>query len=168
MFRDREELLIWIAEGFADPRASVICTDCSKIFKTMEEIYIPEDLRGIYCEKCYQLERIDEITKLKQSIEELKNTPAFGKDCYLYVIYAGDGIHKIGISHDPISRMNQIQIGNHRKLRLTLSIVFGSREAARTVEKQLHDALSEYRASGEWFNISPQILGAIIFECLEE
>jgi hypothetical protein len=64
--------------------------------------------------------------------------------------------------------MNQIQIGNHRKLRLTLSIVFGSREAARTVEKQLHDALSEYRASGEWFNISPQILGAIIFECLEE
>jgi hypothetical protein len=168
MFRDREELLRWIAEGFADPCASVMCTDCSKIFKTMEEIYIPEDLRGIYCEKCYQLERMTEIARLKQDIEDLKNTPAFGKDCYLYVIYAGDGIHKIGISNDPISRMNQIQIGNHRKLRLAVSIVFGSRDAARFVKKQLHDALSEYRTNGEWFNVSPQILGTTIFECLEE
>ena len=56
---------------------------------------------------------------------------------------------KIGISKDPRSRIRALQTSNAKKL--TISMVFDTKEDARKLEKSLHKNFQKLRKNGEWF-----------------
>lgn len=71
-----------------------------------------------------------------------------------YCYFIEDGSHvKIGKTNDISKRMDGLQTGNGRKLRLICAIPCKTEEAALKCEKRLHKKLSHYRQSGEWFDI---------------
>jgi len=71
---------------------------------------------------------------------------------YLYFIQQGFGAIKIGISAEPDSRLASMQTGNSKPLRLLLKVPFVERNAAYSMEQELHTALAEHHIRGEWFN----------------
>lgn len=79
---------------------------------------------------------------------------------FIYVIgtEANPDICKIGLALDPKKRLAQLQTGSHSKLSIAASFECDSREIARHREKQAHKLFEGYRASGEWFGVSPQVV----------
>jgi hypothetical protein len=72
---------------------------------------------------------------------------------YVYFIQFGDrGPVKIGVARDLKRRLDNLQIANHRKLWLRVSIGPMSPKEAQSVELQLHDFFARHRMRGEWFN----------------
>ena len=63
----------------------------------------------------------------------------------------GTGNIKIGSAVDVDRRLSQLQTGNSDKL----EVIDVIEDVSGTVEKEIHDRLSEYRLDGEWF--SPNI-----------
>jgi hypothetical protein len=77
----------------------------------------------------------------------------------VYAIYHPDGYMKVGKSDNPWSRFKALQSGSPYELELyALLAVNGD---SRTVEKLLHECLSEYHHRGEWFEISKSHLKAV-------
>ena len=70
-FKSRDEVLKWVAKEITKP-GMFHCCICWKWLKTMEEMHIPENGEGIYCSECYEIERIELISKLNNGLEELK------------------------------------------------------------------------------------------------
>jgi len=103
---------------------------------------------------------------LWSGVEEAE--PSSEGGCYLYVIKSGDSAYKVGISGDPITRLKQLQTGNHNRLSLMLQQPFKTKAEAQRMEAKIHAKIRAYNSAGEWFKISSGILGAIVFECLEE
>jgi predicted GIY-YIG superfamily endonuclease len=70
---------------------------------------------------------------------------------HIYAIQAGDdGPIKIGVANNPVQRLNDLQTGNHRKLRLIgYSVV--RKSWALKWEQQVHERLKKHRLQGEWF-----------------
>jgi hypothetical protein len=65
----------------------------------------------------------------------------------IYVMQAGeDGPLKFGRAKNPMSRMAELQTGQHETLRLIASFPLPDYR-----EKTLHDSLGEHRLRGEWF-----------------
>ena len=71
---------------------------------------------------------------------------------YVYFIQQGYGAIKIGISESPEKRLNQMQIGNAKRLRILATMTFFDRKEAETMERELHVKLDSYHMRGEWFN----------------
>ncbi len=76
-----------------------------------------------------------------------------GKPTFIYIIGAGRGIHKVGITGNLSSRLTQYKIHSPVpvKLRFTYEI---PREHARALEATAHRALAPFRSHGEWFKVS--------------
>lgn len=55
---------------------------------------------------------------------------------------------KIGVSDEPWKRLKGIQTGNPAKLAILATF-----PGERTAERQIHDALRDYRRAGEWFDL---------------
>lgn len=79
----------------------------------------------------------------------------------IYVIAEldGDGFVKIGRAVDPSKRLNELQIGNPRQLRLSSSFV--PKDAVAT-ERQIHKWLKDSRVRGEWFDIPPLAAQSVV------
>jgi hypothetical protein len=78
----------------------------------------------------------------------------------VYVIAEPDnGPVKIGIAEHPEKRVNELQIGNPRKLSLYHSV---TTPHAKCVEAALHRLFWSERISGEWFSVSAeQVVSAV-------
>ena len=73
---------------------------------------------------------------------------------YVYIVYcehAGERWHKIGVANDFKARLAVIQTGCPLPVH---PILFGWVNAARYIEKQLHEKFASSRVSGEWFSFS--------------
>lgn len=58
---------------------------------------------------------------------------------------------KVGISANPVARLNDLQGCNPRRLRLQYTSRPFERTEAMRIERLAHDLLSEHRLRGEWF-----------------
>lgn len=68
-------------------------------------------------------------------------------DCLYFVQARGTGRIKIGRSKNPKRRLQSLQTGNAKELRLIASL-----EGLGWRERDLHERLREWRVSGEWFD----------------
>ena len=64
------------------------------------------------------------------------------------------GIIKIGISSEPLKRMQSLQCASGCKLRLIKSA--SPIGKALSVERELHDHFASHRTFGEWFSITEE------------
>lgn len=76
---------------------------------------------------------------------------------YLYIVREEDARKpiKVGRGKNAKWRMSQLQTGNPRTLEL-VATWSGDPEVIKHLEKGCHKALSDYRLSGEWFDIEPE------------
>ena len=68
------------------------------------------------------------------------------------IINRHDNVVKIGFSNDPQKRLSQLQTGTVHQLEILMTFAADS-----AVEKEIHDKLSKYRKSGEWFENTPEV-----------
>ena len=73
---------------------------------------------------------------------------------YLYIIHQ-EGFVKIGVSKNPLSRMDALQTGSPEKLKLVTYI--DANPWALEMEQFAHTILRPYRAQGEWFHTTPEV-----------
>ena len=73
------------------------------------------------------------------------------KSNYVYLIRAGNGLTKIGISYDIQKRLNMLNTAS--PVELSLLFFFEPSNAVKT-EKYLHIKFDKKRVKGEWFNLS--------------
>lgn len=81
-------------------------------------------------------------------------------DCHIYVVAASNGASpikpvKVGISRDPVERLQSLQAASPIPLILFSSIAAPSREVARSLEAAFHIQHADSRLHGEWFNLDP-------------
>lgn len=75
----------------------------------------------------------------------------------VYFIQAGEGGPiKIGVSANVNHRLQMLQSANPAKLRL-----LGTVPGGRSVERQLYEALGDFRLMGEWFQDGPEVRAMI-------
>src|SRR5438445_5974418 len=79
----------------------------------------------------------------------------------IYFIRAGNGPVKIGHSHNPNARLAALQSGNYEKLKIIASI-----DGGHSLEKALHEHFNSKQLSGEWFTLTDEEIGKIIFSIL--
>lgn len=94
-------------------------------------------------------------------IEEEKgyfDTDQDQKTEYVYVIGCGSHGVKIGTSHNPEERRDSLQTGSPIPLEILNTIE--SSEASR-LESSLHERYSQYRLSGEWFDLPAEELDVL-------
>lgn len=70
---------------------------------------------------------------------------------YLYLMINENWHSKIGISKDPISRMNGLK--NSSGYSIPYLYYWAVKDSARRVEKELHSIFSDYQLEGEWFDL---------------
>lgn len=82
-------------------------------------------------------------------------------DCHVYIIaqlnsaYEIVGPVKVGVSSNPVSRLQSLQTGSPSRLVIVARYTFWKRSHALAVEKCFHDTCAVYRLEGEWFDIEP-------------
>lgn len=70
------------------------------------------------------------------------------------VYFVSDGEYvKVGMTNKIESRFSALQTSNARKLELLFYIPLVAKEACCHVERMFHQAYSDYRVNGEWFDI---------------
>jgi hypothetical protein len=81
--------------------------------------------------------------------------------CYVYLMQdLSNGFFKIGISNKPTYREETLQ-SEKPTIELLEKKQFPNRKIAKLIEKSLHEAYSEYRIRGEWFDLSYEDVVAI-------
>jgi hypothetical protein len=78
----------------------------------------------------------------------------------IYVITTDRGVCKIGISNNPILRLEQLQTGAAFPLRLVYAFVHS--EASR-IEAMVHHELQARHTYGEWFSVSDEVARDAIY-----
>lgn len=63
---------------------------------------------------------------------------------------------KIGITHSLRSRLKSLQTGNPKPIGLVFAFSTPDVRFAKHFERGLHEVNSEFRLSGEWFNMDPR------------
>lgn len=89
-------------------------------------------------------------------------------DAQVYFIACG-GYVKIGYSKNPAARLGALRQGRRAASRtlapddidLADAVIVGCVPGNMNVERRIHSLLSEYRAVGEWFQLSPTVISAI-------
>ena len=72
----------------------------------------------------------------------------------VYVISTDRGVVKVGISHNPIERLAQLQTGSPYHLRLVYAAVHSD---ASRIEAIVHHMLRDKLAYGEWFCVTEAV-----------
>lgn len=76
---------------------------------------------------------------------------------HLYVVQEGDdGPVKVGIAANAFWRLSELQVGNHRPLKLCAVFEGEDKRDVYAFEQHIHSALSPFAIGGEWFACSPQ------------
>lgn len=83
------------------------------------------------------------------------------QDCYIYFLRCGDYV-KIGSSYSPETRIAQLKKENDvtlrpKGLKMDDAVCIGWVQGARSLERDLHQALNHYRENGEWFRWKPKV-----------
>lgn len=83
-----------------------------------------------------------------------------GNTCFVYIIAHEEsggvvGPVKVGIGANPSVRLNSLQTGNPKPLRLHRSFAVPNREIALQLEQAFHATQKDTRLCGEWFNLTP-------------
>ena len=83
------------------------------------------------------------------------------QDCYIYFLRCGNYV-KIGSSYSPESRIAQLKKENDvtlrpKGLKMDDAVCIGWIQGARSLERDLHQALNRYRQDGEWFEWNPKV-----------
>jgi predicted GIY-YIG superfamily endonuclease len=73
---------------------------------------------------------------------------------HLYVITYDRTTVKIGVTVNVGRRLNQLQIGNSRKLQVFAQFPVGNKRQAHRTEAAVHRRLKAYRLEGEWFAVT--------------
>lgn len=73
----------------------------------------------------------------------------------VYLIGSSGGHIKIGVSHNPTARLNEMQVANANSLFILLYLRLPA-DQAPLVEGAMHQKLAQYRVRGEWFNVDLQ------------
>lgn len=97
----------------------------------------------------------------KKECESTQETQGF-----IYVICENEktGPIKIGISKRPNKRINDLQIGNPRKLKMHANF---SCKNPHLFEKYFHKIFSKHHLVGEWFDLDPKKATESIEKCLK-
>jgi hypothetical protein len=64
---------------------------------------------------------------------------------------------KIGITNNLKTRLSALSTGNSEKLSILHNWKLPTITDARNVERLAHGRLSQYRLSGEWFDVTPEV-----------
>ena len=70
----------------------------------------------------------------------------------IYFIGCNDRYVKIGVSHSPDSRLNDLQVGNPYDLTMLKTI-----DVSDKAEAYLHDKFSHLHHRREWFNLNSEL-----------
>lgn len=81
-----------------------------------------------------------------------KYLDVFAPHCFVYFISDGENT-KIGIAKDMNKRLNSLQVGNPKKLKIVSFIPCVTENSARKIEKFLHNSFQCCRLEGEWFKL---------------
>lgn len=76
---------------------------------------------------------------------------------FVYLFLADDGpsiFGKIGVAYDPLTRAVSVQVGCPLQIKIIAVVEFSTRWQAERAEKELHAALEDYSARGEWFRFA--------------
>jgi hypothetical protein len=92
------------------------------------------------------------IKTVKETERERRPAPD-GSPCEIYVMAVKDSI-KIGISHNPQRRREELQIAAMQDVRLVWTAQRMPRFLARKVEVAAHARLEKFCVGGEWFSVS--------------
>lgn len=84
-----------------------------------------------------------------------------GAGCVYVVSAVGTPYVKVGKSDDPEARLNSLQVGCPFPLRLVAAALVGS--IANRVEEGAHRRLEPFRYRGEWFEVPPSVVLAILW-----
>ena len=89
---------------------------------------------------------------------------------YLYLLGCeGVAVHsKIGIAKNPEKRVKGLQCGNPNIIWLVSAWKFPTKAAAEVREKILHSVFRDFRATGEWFSVPPQLLRPFVMSVLND
>lgn len=92
--------------------------------------------------------------KERHKKELLKYLPKIEKSKYVYFILTKKlKAVKIGVSADPLRRLEALQIGNPSKLKLLLTI----NQNIYLNEKRLHEKFEKWHIRGEWFKYTKEL-----------
>lgn len=81
---------------------------------------------------------------------------------HIYIIQEGeDGPVKVGIAANAFWRINELQVGNYRRLRLIAVFVCADKRKAFEIEQWAHFQLEDCHLGGEWFNAHPDEVVAL-------
>ena len=83
----------------------------------------------------------------------------------VYIIKCKE-FHKVGLAKEPLTRLEGLQTGNPETLELIHSRRFGTRKAARMVERFLHKKFKRDQKLGEWFSTPQHVLIDALDKCV--
>lgn len=97
---------------------------------------------------------IDTICSVIECCLKMKHFPNFERENKSNVYFISDGeFVKIGVAQDYEKRLNVLQIGNARELKVLGILPCENNNIAYKVESCLHMYFYKYRKTGEWFDI---------------
>lgn len=117
----------------------------TKRFRSYE---VPEDLLGQLLSAAIRCKENNN----KSTVRLMTNFESKDNKMVYLMFNKSNGLHKIGISVDPHTRMKQLNTGSGCALKMiSIWIV---EDYAKDVEKEIHIALKPYKKHGEWFDFS--------------
>ena len=84
----------------------------------------------------------------------------------VYAIQHPHGFFKVGMSKKPFKRYETFRVASPYEL--VLHTIMSTDDEADTLEKRIHEKLSDYHWRGEWFNVPEQILESAFQECIDD
>lgn len=91
------------------------------------------------------------LTDAQREVLTLIDAARGSRECRMYFIVAGGAV-KIGVARNPRSRVVELQVGNHEKLRLVLHVA-----GSVALEDATHLAFDAHRLRGEWFRHTAEL-----------
>jgi hypothetical protein len=85
---------------------------------------------------------------------------------FIYLITGPPGMVKVGVTTDPRGRLATLQTGSAYPLKF--AAIMATPGTGYVVEARIHEILQAYRASGEWFRVSPTRTLFAIRQALDE
>lgn len=83
--------------------------------------------------------------------------------CFVYFISDGENT-KIGIAKNLIKRLEALQVGNPKKLKIVSFAPCATENSAREIEKYLHKSLDCCRLEGEWFKLPASVFTRLFLD----
>lgn len=103
-----------------------------------------------YLQKCWERD-VEHRKRVREMDGQKKVNPG-----YLYLLVCGNGLHKIGVSAHPKTRLSAFKNSipfNKKDIRYEHLLKVGDMLA---IESSLHKKYADKRVAGEWFNLTPE------------